>query len=345
MRHAGYDQMKELDRIYENCLPTYQMYVKRGDFETLGQLFQFAVEFESIQHRDRIRLQSQDCSYRSLGQAHGNTRESPKSQMPANAVQARNPFRGSPQTPSQPRPNIMPREEISNRLMNQEALSGGGISVLATVDSGTTRSFINETLLRQLKASVTVREVCTGIRLADGTSVSITGMVVTNIDLGGQVVELALLVMNSMLNKVVLGLDFLCAIGTTIRCGRARLHLREVGPKATRTNENHHAGNRPVMANLQGVGAEVTQEGSTADMEDVRKANWEITEVEERTKEHTENELEEGERIQENQGTQDEATPPPRGWEWSVADQEHINRFLQQELEELEGMSGVSHIA
>jgi len=26
MRHAGYDQMKELDRIYENCLPTYQMY-------------------------------------------------------------------------------------------------------------------------------------------------------------------------------------------------------------------------------------------------------------------------------------------------------------------------------
>jgi len=35
-----------------------------------------------------------------------------------------------------------------------------------------------------------VREVCTGIHLADWTSVSITGMVVTNIDLGGQVVEL-----------------------------------------------------------------------------------------------------------------------------------------------------------
>jgi len=83
------------------------------------------------------------------------------------------------------------------------------ISVLATVDSGATRSFINETLLRQLKASVPVREVCTGIRLADGTSVSITGMVVTNIDLEGQVVELALLVMNSMLDTEILGLDFL----------------------------------------------------------------------------------------------------------------------------------------
>jgi len=42
--------------------------------------------------------------------------------------------------------------------------------VLATVDSGATRNFINETLLRQLKA-VPVREVYTGIRLADGTSV------------------------------------------------------------------------------------------------------------------------------------------------------------------------------
>jgi len=77
--------------------------------------------------------------------------------------------------------------------------------VLATVDSGATRSFINETLLRQLNASVTVREVCTCIRLADGTSVSITGMVVANIDLGGQVVELALLIMNCMLDKVILG--------------------------------------------------------------------------------------------------------------------------------------------
>jgi len=73
MRHAGYDQMKELDRIYENCLSTYQMYVKRGDFETLGQLLEFANEFESIQHRDRIRLQSQDRSYWSFGEAHGNT--------------------------------------------------------------------------------------------------------------------------------------------------------------------------------------------------------------------------------------------------------------------------------
>jgi len=78
--------------------------------------------------------------------------------------------------------------------------------VLATVDSGATRNFINETLLRQLKA-VPVREVYTGIRLADGTSVSITGMVVTNIDLG--VVDLALLVMNSMLDIELLGLDFL----------------------------------------------------------------------------------------------------------------------------------------
>jgi len=68
--------------------------------------------------------------------------------------------------------------------------------------------------------------------------------------------------------------------------------------------------------------------------------------VGERTEEHTEIELEEGERIQENQGTQEyqeeEGTPPRREWKWSVEDQEHVNRFLQQELEEFEGMSGVS---
>jgi len=50
---------------------------------------------------------------------------------------------------------------------------------------------------------------------------------------------------------------------------------------------------------------------------DVRKANLEVTEVGEITEEHTENELEEGERTQEkNQGAQEyqeeEATPPRR---------------------------------
>jgi len=38
--------------------------------------------------------------------------------------------------------------------------------------------------------------------------------------------------------------------------------------------------------------------------------DWEIPEVGERTEEHTENELDEGERIQENQ--EEEATPPRR---------------------------------
>jgi len=55
--------------------------------------------------------------------------------------------------------------------------------------------------------------------------------------------------------------DFDYAIGTT-------------GPKTTRTNENHNAGNWPVMANLQWLGAEVTQEGSTADMEMYARRIW-----------------------------------------------------------------------
>ncbi|KAH8356648.1 hypothetical protein KR084_006473, partial [Drosophila pseudotakahashii] len=88
MRHAGYDQAQELDRIYENSLPAYQMYVKRSDFETLSQLSQLAVEFESIQYRDRMRSQARDPSYRNPGRSLGGVRETLQSHAPLNPTQA-----------------------------------------------------------------------------------------------------------------------------------------------------------------------------------------------------------------------------------------------------------------
>jgi len=51
MRHAGYNETQELDRLYENVAPEYQMYIRRSEFRTIGELAQLATEFEAVQKR------------------------------------------------------------------------------------------------------------------------------------------------------------------------------------------------------------------------------------------------------------------------------------------------------
>ncbi|KAH8283372.1 hypothetical protein KR054_003366, partial [Drosophila jambulina] len=51
MRHAGYDETQELNRLYENVAPEYQMYIRRSEFRTIGELAQLAIEFEAVQKR------------------------------------------------------------------------------------------------------------------------------------------------------------------------------------------------------------------------------------------------------------------------------------------------------
>jgi len=51
MRHAGYSKTQELDRIYENVAPEYQMYIRRSEIRTIGELTQLATEFEAVQKR------------------------------------------------------------------------------------------------------------------------------------------------------------------------------------------------------------------------------------------------------------------------------------------------------
>nr|XP_041633393.1 uncharacterized protein LOC121503229 [Drosophila kikkawai] len=55
MRHAGYDETQELNRLYENVAPEYQMYIRRSEFQTIGELAQLATEFEAVQKRSRER--------------------------------------------------------------------------------------------------------------------------------------------------------------------------------------------------------------------------------------------------------------------------------------------------
>jgi len=51
MQHAGYNETQELDSLYENVAPEYQMYNRRSEFRTIGELAQLATEFEAVQKR------------------------------------------------------------------------------------------------------------------------------------------------------------------------------------------------------------------------------------------------------------------------------------------------------
>ncbi|XP_070143290.1 uncharacterized protein [Drosophila kikkawai] len=51
MHRAGYNADQELDRIYENLQPEYQMYARRHDFTTLDQLTNLAVNYEVTRDR------------------------------------------------------------------------------------------------------------------------------------------------------------------------------------------------------------------------------------------------------------------------------------------------------
>ncbi|TDG38196.1 hypothetical protein AWZ03_015382, partial [Drosophila navojoa] len=53
-------------------------------------------------------------------------------------------------------------------------------------------------------------------------------MLKTDVSLAGKMAEANLLIMPTMLDHVILGMDFLCAIGTKVRCGNAELEMRMV---------------------------------------------------------------------------------------------------------------------
>ncbi|TDG38529.1 hypothetical protein AWZ03_015049, partial [Drosophila navojoa] len=108
----------------------------------------------------------------------------------------------------------------------------------ATIDTGATRSFISEDCVRQRTTRGERCHVESRIRLADGSALDVTKMMKTNVSLAGKTAEVNLLIMATMLDHVILGMDFLCAIGTTVRCGNAELEMwrdaKESGPKRLR---------------------------------------------------------------------------------------------------------------
>lgn len=57
MSRAGYAEDQELERAYENMLPEYQLFVRRTDVNTLGELTALATNYEVTREREKSRRQ------------------------------------------------------------------------------------------------------------------------------------------------------------------------------------------------------------------------------------------------------------------------------------------------
>ncbi|KAM8702352.1 hypothetical protein ACLKA7_007782 [Drosophila subpalustris] len=104
----------------------------------------------------------------------------------------------------------------------------GGKAMLATIDTGATRSFMSEDCVCRWVIQGEAQNVQARIRLADGSALEVVRSLKVDVGMTGKVVNMPLLIMPSLLDHVLLGMDFLCAMGTTVRCGNAELILETV---------------------------------------------------------------------------------------------------------------------
>ncbi|KAM8718277.1 hypothetical protein ACLKA7_000979 [Drosophila subpalustris] len=102
----------------------------------------------------------------------------------------------------------------------------------ATLDTGATRSFISEDCMRRWAIQGETQAVQTRIRLADGSTLEVGRLLRVDVGMAGKVVNMPMLIMSSLMDHILLGMDFLCAMGATVRCGNAELVLGTVGATA-----------------------------------------------------------------------------------------------------------------
>ncbi|XP_033251874.1 uncharacterized protein LOC117191004 [Drosophila miranda] len=85
MQRAQYTREQELERIYENLRPEYQMYTRRQDFRSLTELTQLVSAYETARDRDALRSVGTTQNHRpraaytgnGTNPQRGNTHETP----------------------------------------------------------------------------------------------------------------------------------------------------------------------------------------------------------------------------------------------------------------------------
>ncbi|KAH8421132.1 hypothetical protein KR222_010583, partial [Zaprionus bogoriensis] len=95
--------------------------------------------------------------------------------------------------------------------------------ITATVDTGATRSFIDAELAAAIASEGETLEADARIILADGSTVNVKNILRVRVGLAGDEATLDLLILTTMLDRIILGMDFLYRVGTIIQCGSTKL--------------------------------------------------------------------------------------------------------------------------
>ncbi|KAH8280197.1 hypothetical protein KR054_000160, partial [Drosophila jambulina] len=299
MRRAGFSPDRELERIYDNMLPEYQLFTRRQDFHTLAELTHLVVDYEVNRSRggsapdyhtpsprlppgsrytaeiDRmgtrrnpptpplVNPRSESISRNASASRSAADRDSRRPRrlpelrpdgaflggLPEPAIDfllglrtTRNPnHRLLPtpgagkrarascdrESPEGPAPPTQPVGAILHQYQGRirAAITMEERRFVATLDTGATHSFISSQLAEELDNGRNMRDIRTQVKLADGTSRELTRALAANIHLGDNWTPTILLVMSDALDDVLLGMDFLCGSGSTLRCGGQTLRL------------------------------------------------------------------------------------------------------------------------
>ncbi|XP_070855071.1 uncharacterized protein [Drosophila suzukii] len=132
-----------------------------------------------------------------------------------------------------------PLRLAGGRIVANVTIEGQPFS--ATIDTGASRSFVSEAIAKRLDSGRNSREVHSRISLAGGSQKEVTKALRAQVGLNDRQIGLTLLVLPTILDEVILGIDFLCAISATLICGQVCLQL---APPATRKEPvRRHRGN------------------------------------------------------------------------------------------------------
>ncbi|KAL7726088.1 hypothetical protein ACLKA6_010135 [Drosophila palustris] len=265
MKRASYSGVQELDRAYENLLPEYQLYIRRYEAHSLAQLTQLATDFEFVRDRERqssgpAQLGLAIAHNRDEPAVAPRHRNPFRDDQPSHRPSGGEPPISRMMQESGPAIDVQRACRRCGEIGHQARVcrnrqlyycwrcgergiktteccglaSGNGQrpylpqdqsrSRQATIDTGATRSFISEAAANQL-GTRQLRDVRAKVSMADGSRATVCKALMATVQLGEKCACIPFLVLSTVVDDVILGIDFLCAIRASLHCGPTQLQL------------------------------------------------------------------------------------------------------------------------